>query len=217
MRIYFISGLGVDHRLFMNLELPGYEAHHIKWIVPHRNESVKDLAMRLSVQIDASEPFVLCGVSFGGMCATEIAKVLKPQKLILISSAKKGSELPWTVRMFRYFPLQRVITSDRFYIRMALTLWRIFGFKGRGQYNMFRDMMESMPRGYFAAACNCVVNWRNQEHEDTLHIHGDNDLILPYWNIRNAIRIKRGSHVMVLNNAREISGIIMHTLGHNQA
>ena len=212
MRIYFISGLGVDHRLFMNLELPGHEVHYVRWVVPHRNESVKDLALRLAEQIDASQPFALCGVSFGGMCATEIAKVLKPQKLILISSAKRGSELPWTVRMFRFFPLQRIISSDRFYTRMALIMWRMFGFKGREQYKIFRHMMQSMPPGYFAPACNCVINWKNREYEDALHIHGDKDLILPYWNIKNTVRIKGGSHVMVLNNAKEISNIIMRAL-----
>lgn len=212
MRIYFISGLGVDHRLFMNLELPGYEVHYVNWIVPGRNESVKDFSLRLAEQIDTSQPFVLCGVSFGGMCATEIAKVLRPHKLILISSAKKGSELPLMVRMFRYFPLQKVISSDRFYIRLALLLWRLFGFKGSEQYKLFRDMMQSMPPGYFAAACDCVVNWKNREHVHALHIHGNYDLVLPSWNIKNAVRIKSGSHVMVLNNAKEISSIIMNEL-----
>jgi pimeloyl-ACP methyl ester carboxylesterase len=212
MRIYFIPGLGVDHRLFANLDLPGHEVSYVKWIVPHRNEPLKDYALRLAEQIDTSQPFILGGVSFGGMCATEIAKVLKPQKLILVSSAKKGSELPLAIRFFRCFPLQKLIRSDCFYIKMALMLWRIFGFRGRDQYKLFKEMMESMPRGYFAPACNCVINWRNNEHEETLHIHGDNDKILPFRYICNAVRIAGGTHVMVLNNAKEIGSIIMREL-----
>ena len=212
MRIYFIPGLGVDHRLFMNLELPGHEIHFVKWIVPHKNEPLKDYALRLTDQIDPSKPFALCGVSFGGMCATEIAKVLKPEKLILISSAKKGSEIPLTIRSFRFFPLQKIISSDRFYIRFALLTWRAFGFKGREQYKLFKEMMESMPRGYFAPACNCVISWKNTEHEKTLHLHGTADLILPFHNINDPVRVKGGSHVMVLNNAKEVSAIIMNEL-----
>lgn len=212
MVIYFIPGLGVDHRLFMNLRLPGHDVRYLKWIVPYRNEPLRDYALRMAEQIDASRPFVLSGVSFGGMCATEIAKVLKPEKLILISSAKKESEVPLTIRLFRYMPLQKLISSDRFYIKMALLLWKSFGFKGQQQYKLFKEMMESMPEGYFAPACNCVINWRNKEHEQTYHLHGDKDLILPFHNITNAIRIKGGSHVMVINQAELISEILMREL-----
>jgi hypothetical protein len=208
MRIYLIPGLGVDQRLFMNLDLPGHEVQYLHWIAPEKNESLQQYALRLAKQIDASQPFALGGVSYGGMCAVEIAKVLKPQKLILISSAKGYGELPWTIKLWRYFPLHRLF-GDKFYITMGLFFHRLFGIKGREQKKLFGEMLRSMPRGYFMPACNNIINWRNRSCEDVLHVHGTGDLILPIWNVKNPVRIEGGSHVMVLNNAKEVSEAIM--------
>jgi hypothetical protein len=212
MRIYFIPGLGVDERLFMNLKLPGYELRYIHWILPDKNESLPAYALRLAEQIDTSQPFILSGVSFGGMCATEIAKVLKPVKVILISSCKTNDELPWNIRCWKYFPLHKLL-GDRFYINSALRGKEAFGFKGKEQKKLLRDMLESMPAGYFPRACNCIIEWKNSSYEqNTIHIHGDNDHILPFRNIKNAIRIKGGSHVMVLNSAEEVSRTLLEAL-----
>lgn len=211
MKIYFIPGLGVDERLFINLQLEGHEVHYIKWILPHKNESLRDYALRLAEQIDTSKPFALGGVSFGGMCATEIAKVLTPRKVILISSCKGDNELPWMIRCWKYFPLHKLF-GDKFYINFAVRIKERFGFHGKEQEKLFRDMMQSMPAGYFSRACNCIINWHNRHHVLTIHLHGDNDRILPFRNIKDVIRIAGGSHVMVLNNAGEISRQILQAL-----
>lgn len=210
MRIYLIPGLGVDERLFMNLRLPGCEVYYIRWILPHKNESLPQYALRLADQIDTSQPFMLGGVSFGGMCATEIAKTLKPVKVILISSCKTHDELPWYIRGWKYFPLHKLF-GDRFYINLAVRFKGMFGFR-KDQEKLFRDMLESMPKGYFQRACNCIISWKNDSHEPTVHIHGDNDRILPFSYIKNAIRVKGGSHVMVLNDAEEVSRLVMEVI-----
>lgn len=210
MRIYLIPGLGVDHRIFMNLDLPGYELKYIRWIVPHRNEALRDYALRLTEQIDTSQPFILAGLSLGGMCATEIANVLKPEKVILISSCKTSDELPLYLKMFRFFPVHRLL-GDKFYIRMAVKIYRVFGFR-RNQVKLFADMLNEMPPGYFMRACNLIINWNNKTHRETIHIHGDRDMILPFRNVSNPIRVKRGSHVMLLNQPEEVSRIIMDAL-----
>lgn len=205
MRIYFISGIGVDGRMFMNLDLPGHELHYIQWIIPGKEESLPSYALRLAAQISIDEPFALVGLSFGGMCAMEIAKVYKPEKLILLSSAKGEKELPWDIKIYRYLPLNKLFRKDGFYIRMALLIWKLFGFRGKEQYRLFKDMLATAPRGYFARASDCIINWRNREYYPCLHIHGDRDKILFFHNIRNPYRIRGGEHVCVLNNAEEVS------------
>lgn len=211
MRIYLIPGLGVDHRIFMNLDLPGHELRYIRWIVPGKDETLRNYSLRLAEQIDTSEPFVLIGLSLGGMCATEIANVLKPEKVILISSCKTSDELPYYIRMYRIIPLHRLF-GDKFYIRNAIRTHRMFGFR-KDQVKLFRDMLKGMPEGYFMRACNLIINWKNSTHRETIHIHGDKDLILPFRNIRNPVRVKGGSHVMLLNQAEEVSRIILEAIG----
>ncbi|MCC6838309.1 MAG: alpha/beta hydrolase, partial [Bacteroidia bacterium] len=86
MNIYCIPGMGVNERLFRNLKLEGCRIHYIKWLTPFKNETLQQYAIRLSEQIDQSQPFCLIGVSFGGLCAIEISKKLNPAQTFLVSS-----------------------------------------------------------------------------------------------------------------------------------
>lgn len=207
MVVYLIPGLGVDHRVFSKLRLDGHELRFIKWIVPVMGESLTHYAMRLAKQIDTSQPFALIGFSFGGMLATEIAKKLYPEKVIIISSAKGDDELPWRIKLMRIVQAHR-LAPEWLYRRFAWMLKRFYGIKGKEQDELFHSMIHSMPKGYRKAASNCIINWKNREHPHLLHIHGDHDIVIPYHNIKNAVCIRGGSHFMLLDRAGEISAII---------
>ena len=90
MKIYGISGLGADKRIFDSLNLD-YPLIPVDWIEPTENESLKDYSNRLLKVIDTKSDFALLGVSFGGLVAVEISKVLKPRLTIIISSAETKS------------------------------------------------------------------------------------------------------------------------------
>ncbi|WP_291966117.1 alpha/beta fold hydrolase [Maribacter sp.] len=92
MKIYAISGLGADQRVFEHLNLD-VELIALDWITPHKNESIKVYAKRLSEVIETDDEFCLIGVSFGGLIATEIGKILSPIKIVLISSVQTKYEL----------------------------------------------------------------------------------------------------------------------------
>lgn len=92
MRVYCISGVGADHRAFQRLNIPDHELIAVPWIEPLSNESLSSYANRLGASIDTKEPFALLGLSFGGMLAAEMAALLKPRKLILISSIASSSQ-----------------------------------------------------------------------------------------------------------------------------
>ena len=95
MKAYFISGLGADRTVFRNIHLPStFEPVHLNWIEPQKNESLPSYAFRLAEKIDPSKPFILIGLSFGGMLAVEISRIYKPKQLILISSIRSAQDLP---------------------------------------------------------------------------------------------------------------------------
>ena len=94
MKIYAISGLGADARVFNYLSLD-IEIIPLEWITPISDESIEHYAERLSDKINKEEPFYLLGVSFGGIVATEISKITRPIATILISSAEVKAELRW--------------------------------------------------------------------------------------------------------------------------
>ena len=87
--LYLISGLGADKRVFDFLDLPGFKIHHIEWVEPGDHETVENYAKRLLNQIRTVKP-ILIGLSFGGLIAIEIGKLMETEKIILISSARQG-------------------------------------------------------------------------------------------------------------------------------
>jgi hypothetical protein len=211
-RIYTIPGLGVDERLFSKLRIDDAELIPVKWIEPEKNETLPAYAGRLAAQIDTSRPFYLMGVSFGGMCSLELGKVLKPVKIILISSAKGQSDLPWHFKILRFIPMHKMM-SDRFSIWMALHHKWLFGIKGKEQAALFEDMLNRAPKNYPARAIDCIVTWRNTESpENLVHIHGTGDRIILSGNVKDFIPVRKGSHMMVMNNAEEVSRIVNDVL-----
>ncbi len=56
MKLYAISGLGADQRVFQFLTLE-YELFPIDWITPIQNETIEDYAIRLPKIIDTSTDF----------------------------------------------------------------------------------------------------------------------------------------------------------------
>src|SRR5688572_20594857 len=92
--VYLLSGLGADKRVFDWLDFSGNNVTHVIWLEPVSNESLEQYARRLLNQITATQP-VLVGVSFGGIMAIEIAKLIETKKIVLISSARTRSDLPF--------------------------------------------------------------------------------------------------------------------------
>jgi len=209
LNVYCIPGMGVNERLFRNLKLDECLIHHIKWETPFKDESLPDYAMRLSKQIDTTQPFVLIGVSYGGMCSVEIAKQLRPLKTFIISSLKFSSELPFRLAFWRKIPIYKYF-HDGFYKNAVMLAKKQFGVVTPEQIMNFRKMLDEAPKNYYNGAVDSIIKWRNTIRPDNLiHIHGTADKVLPYWKIKGCdYTIKHGTHFMIINKGEEISRII---------
>jgi len=213
LNVYCISGMGVDERLFRNLELTNCTIHHIKWQTPLKNEKLPDYALRLAELIDTTAPFALIGVSFGGMCCLEISKKLNPVKTFLVSSSKTRAEVPQKIKIWSNIPLYKRL-DDIVYKRTALLVKGLFGVASKEQGERFKQMLNTAPKNYFKGAVHCLLTWKNQKiPKNTIHIHGTADQVLPYKKIVNCnYPIKGGTHFMIVNRAEEINLIINNEL-----
>ncbi len=213
LTIYCIPGLGVNKHLFKKLKLDAYVVRHIDWIEPLKKETLESYAMRMAQQIDTSGPFVLMGVSFGGMCCIEIAKHLSPLKTILISSCKTRNELPIRLRMLAILPIH-FLANGNLYLKSAWLLKRIFKITPEME-RAFGDVISPLPRNYLRRTIQMVVHWKNKTYPDgVVHIHGREDAVLLYKkNASYQYTIEGGTHIMVMNRAEEISEIVNKELG----
>jgi len=203
--IYLISGLGADKRVYRYIDLGTYQCHYIEWIEPIKRESIADYTRRLLAQIRHDRPVIL-GVSFGGMIAMEIGKLIETEKIILVSSVKSREDIPWPYRIAGALRLHRLMA--RFLLRKgnALLFW-LFGVRDRNEQLLLTEILkESNPR-FTRWAIDNVLHWKNETSlENVVSIHGTRDRLLPMRGSTHVI--KDGGHLMIVSKAREVSEVI---------
>lgn len=210
--IYMFPGLGADETIFRNLHLPGYPVKHIRWIKPLNDETPAEYAQRLKYQIDPNTTPVLIGLSFGGMMAQEMAKIIDPALTIIISSIKTKYERPLQMILARKLRPQKFIPS---LLAIEFDFWHFwaFGKTTRMEKAFIKKMAKGIHPDFTDWAADAAINWNNTELvTNVVHIHGDNDNLFPHWYIRNFILVKGGSHFMVYNRAPEVAAIILQKL-----
>ncbi len=210
MNTYFISGLGADKRIFAKLKLDEkINIIHVDWITPVKNESLSVYAERLSKVIDKAQPFALVGVSFGGMIAVEIAKVLKPTTTIIISSTMLSIHLPALYRFAGSLGLLNIIPAKLLKSSNKLTQNYYFGTRSGSEKALLSKIIKDTDPIFLKWAIGSILSWQNKiKPERIFHIHGTNDKILYSKKAAHDFVIKNGTHFMVYQNAVEISGII---------
>jgi pimeloyl-ACP methyl ester carboxylesterase len=205
--VYFISGLGADKRSFTFLDLSFCNPVFIDWINPLPNESLAAYALRLKEQIKEEHP-VIVGVSFGGMLATEMAKADPTVKAIIISSNKTAIEFPTLYRAGKYFPLYKWVPSTVLK-KTALIRSYFFGPKGLKQKETFRKILNDSDTAFTRWAIHSILRWNNKEVPgNIIHIHGKSDNLLPFRRVKADYVIEKGTHLMIMNQADEISTLI---------
>ena len=207
--IYLISGLGADERVFQNLDFGRLKPKFIKWIEPKDNETIQEYALRLSEQIDTNKPIIL-GVSFGGMIAIEIAKQIDYQQVILISSAKTKTKIPLIYRILGLLKLHKLVPIRLFKQANILTYW-FFGMNTKAEKEMLKGILHDTDSTFLKWAMDAILNWKNEIIIDKLvHIHGNNDRILPIHYIKKVdLIILNGGHLMIFNRADVINDALI--------
>jgi pimeloyl-ACP methyl ester carboxylesterase len=217
-KIYVIPALACDERLFRDIDFSDHTVIYIKYQLPEPDDTLPFYAKRLAVKIDTSEPFYLIGVSFGGMCASEIARKLNPVKTILISTAKGADELPFFIKMFSYFPLYRIIPQNLI-ISLSVMVKYFFGRLEKRDLKILTEMLSRWPDQYLNRCIGCIVSWKSLSFDlsgkNIVHYQGSLDRVIPAKNIRNVKLVQNATHFMVLNKADEINRIIREEINTN--
>jgi pimeloyl-ACP methyl ester carboxylesterase len=153
------------------------------------------------------------GVSLGGMISVEIAKQLKLDKVILISSIKTNSEAPWYFKFFRSLPVYKAIPG-KLMTHLGFLVKPMFGQMKPDDLTLFKSMLQNSSPIFLKWAMRSALYWKNDvEFSNLYHIVGNKDLVFPYQNIKNPTAvIKGGTHIMVFDKAAEINVLLADIL-----
>jgi pimeloyl-ACP methyl ester carboxylesterase len=212
--IYFIPGTAANSNIFERIELPSdtFELHFIEWLIPNaKNEKIESYALRMCSQVKHKNP-ILVGVSFGGVIAQEMSKIITCAQIVLISSIKNRNELPNGLvfvkksNAYKLFPSNSLTTLENI-------VKNLFGKKVKKRILIYQNYLSFRDPVYLKWAIRQVLHWRQSNSlPNCLHIHGDQDAIFPIKHIQNCTPIKDGTHVMILTKAKEISQILNQKL-----
>jgi pimeloyl-ACP methyl ester carboxylesterase len=184
------------------------QAVFIDWLAPEKNEPIKNYAKRIAEKINTAAPFMLIGLSFGGMLATEVIEFVTPQKTILISSAARRQELPF------YYKLAGLLRLNKLFPAAVIKKGNVFinwlmGVSTIEDKNLVQEILAASNPEFSKWAINQIVNWeRKNAPENIIRIHGSKDKVLPILNFKPHHLINAGGHFMIANRADEISAIL---------
>lgn len=205
--VYIFSGLGADKRVFQKMNFSAYNATFVEWILPDKKEDIESYAPKLIRQIKHDNP-ILIGLSFGGIIATEVAKLISVEKIILIASAKTKHEIPIYFRFAGKLRLHKLIPTKLLKIPNLLSFW-FFGAENIEEKKILSEILKDTDENFLKWAIDAIVHWKNEiQHKNLTHIHGISDKILPNKFINSKIEIKNGGHFMTLNKTKELDELI---------
>ncbi len=212
--VYFIPGLAAGKEIFDFIRLPEdqYSKHYLEWILPEsRKENLTAYVKRMSKGIKHKNP-VLIGVSFGGIIAQEIAKIIPSRKLIIISSVKTRSEFPRRLRWIKALKIYRLFPAKTFKNINNFNRFT-FGKSLSRKAELYNKYLNVRDEKYLRWAIHSVLSWKQKEAADKIvHIHGSNDPIFPIKYIKNPIVIKGGNHAIILSKANKITHLIKESI-----
>ncbi len=214
-KLYCVSGLGADERVFTYLTVSGVEKVCIRWETPLLHESLPDYSTRLIAQIDQTQPVWLLGVSFGGIIAQEISRLISCEKLIIISSVKSRQEMTWQLRLVSQLRLHRIFPFHILKFLNGLTADYYFGTYGRKEDSaLLKRIIADTDETFAEWAIERLMQWEGayELSPAVTHIHGTKDKIFPVKSIADYTAVPGGEHFMIVSRAQEVSTHVAQAL-----
>ena len=199
--VYFMPGLAAGTKIFENIKLPEdqFEMVFLEWFLPTNKEYLTDYALRMTQKITHENP-ILIGVSFGGILVQEMAKLIKTEKVIIISSVKSNTEFPPRFKIAKATKAYKLIPTQLLEDIENLAKYAFGDNIIAKRLKLYEKYLSMRDKKYLDWSIETILNWNQKEiNTDVIHIHGDADQVFPIKYIQNCIVVKGGTHIMIVN------------------
>lgn len=218
--VYCISGLGADHQIFTRLKVPGFEFRPLAWFAPEDEEGMRAYAVRMRAGITDKNP-ILLGVSFGGMMAIEISKLIPGATVIIVSSIRERRQMPFWIKASGWSHLYRLVSPRS--VRGSLSFFagrmprlenHFLGVETVEDARLCREFRQQADPNFIGWAIRRIVHCQNDWLPASFyHIHGGKDGMFPLRRVEATHIVPDGGHLMVFNRAAEVSRLLGLILG----
>lgn len=201
--VYFMPGMAANSSIFEHIKLQTdlFETHFLNWSIPCKGMDLVAYAEEMCANILHPNP-VLVGVSLGGILVQEIAKLIPVKKLIIISSVKSKRELPKRMLFARYTSVHKLLPTG-LVNNVELLAKYAFGDTVTKRLALYEKYLSIRDKGYIDWCIHELVNWQQVSPlEGIIHIQGDKDTVFPVANIKDCVKVKNGTHTMIIHRAK---------------
>ncbi len=198
-----MPGLAASGSIFERIDLPEdtFEIYLLEWFLPQNNESLQSYAERMAQKV-IHDNAVLIGVSFGGILVQEMAHFLNLRKLIIVSSVKSNTELPQKMKLAKTTKIYKLLPTGLLQDAEKLVKFA-FGDVMKQKLKLYENFLHMRNKEYLDWAIEQLVCWKRVKIDsNVIHIHGDADEVFPEKNIKDFIKVRGGTHIMILNRFR---------------
>ncbi len=210
--LHCISGLGADHRMFQKLRIPGWELKAVPWPHIDAHDEMACYAQKVAALIPDSPDDAILGLSFGGMLASEIARVRPAQRVIIVSSAKHPDELGEVSGWLKFIVTKRLLPVGLMRIPNKVILRRFGAYDDESQL-LLRSILDDSDNHLVSVAGKVIMEWQTSAALlHIVHIHGTADQIIPPEPVKPTHWIEGGEHMMIFTRAEEVGALIAAAL-----
>ncbi len=203
IHVYFMPGMAANPSIFKHIQLPEdqFVQHLLSWFVPDKDMTLSEYALKMTQSI-VHENIILVGVSFGGMLVQEMARHVRTRKVIVVSSVKHESELPKRMLFAKYTKVHKLLPTG-LVNNVELLAKYAFGETVNKRLELYEEYLSIKDKYYIDWSIDQIVNWKQEYCPECLvHIHGEKDNVFPIGNIKDCIRVKNGTHTMIIHRAK---------------
>lgn len=212
--LVLFSGLGADETVFRPQKEAFPDLVTPQWQQPLPHESLTDYCERWAANLRPLQPRFLGGASFGGLIAQEIARILRPEAVFLIGSARADRPLPQRIRALRplaggvaWLPvrgLQRLV-------RLGVATMPM------GRASAFSEITRQFARSDPALlrwSARQILEWRPRPALEcpVYQIHGAADWIFPLRTATPDAIVAGGGHVISLTHGAAVNEFLREHL-----
>lgn len=209
--VYCIPGLASDERVFSKINFGDATVHHLSWKIPKGHETLEEYAAMLAADIRHERP-VLMGLSFGGIMAVEINKIIPVEQVILLASIKTEYEKPFYFRLSAALGLHKLLPARPPVFMDRFRNYHL-GVNSKEQNHLITGYRRHANPQYVKWAIDRIIHWKNRYvPENLVHLHGDRDHIFPIKYVHADHVIKDGGHLFLMNNWEETNAVLREYL-----
>jgi pimeloyl-ACP methyl ester carboxylesterase len=203
MTTYILPGMGADATMYGSAFRTLKDVRYADWPHYDNEKSIKDVALKLIDQYTINSSDIVGGSSLGGIVASEIAKYVELEKIILIGSTLMPDNISPILKKLS-------LLSE---IAPINLIQAFAGKAGLITKNKLLEMFGNANSTFIKAMCKAVFEWDGNPtpHCACYHIHGARDLVI-YPPKTGATIIDDGGHLIAITHEEIIADFIKESI-----